>query len=151
MRDPYAGHRSDHVWWVPDAVRDTQWTEWDYVLLEACETIKILQSPQSGQLRNLSEDPDVYWEVDFRVDYGAQELHEATKDKEPDPGVTLFLTNPKKRDDAPFWSVSEWLEDIEKGSPKIERDAPDGARMPTPDDLAELQARRRRVLEEGQQ
>lgn len=147
MHDPYAGHRDqDDLWWQPDPVRDTQWTEWDYVLLETCETIKMLRSPQSGQLRTLAEDPDVFWEVDYRVDYASQELDHHEKDHEPEPGVSLFVTNPHKRNGEPFWTVSEWLEDIEKGSPQIDRAAPEGARPPNADEMAALLERRRKAM-----
>jgi hypothetical protein len=145
MHDPYAGHRNyESPWWQPDPARHTQWTEWDYVLLEAHETIKMLQSPMSGQMRNISEDPEVSWEIGYRVDYGLQELERFEKENEPEPGVQFFLTNPTKRDGKPFWTVTEWLEDIEKGDPVIDRSAPDGAHAPTPEELAEIRARRLR-------
>jgi hypothetical protein len=146
MHDPYAGHRNyEDPWWQPDPLRDTQWIEWDYALLEACETIKMLESPSSGQMRNLSEDPDVYWEIDYRVDYGAQELDRFHKDNEPEPGVNVYLTNPQKRNGEPFWTLTDWLDNIEKGSPQIDRNAPEGAQGPSPEDLLALQERRRKA------
>ena len=146
MHDPYAGYRNyDDPWWTPDPLRHTQWTEWDYLLLEACETIKMLASPQSGQLRTLAEDPDVFWEIGYRVDYGAQELHRHEEEHGHEHGVTFFLTNPKKRGGGEFWTVSEWLEDIESGDPRIERDAPEGGHAPSPAELAEIMERRRRA------
>jgi hypothetical protein len=126
-------------------VRHTQWTEWDYVLLEAAETIEMLESPATGQLRTLSEDPDVYWEIDYRVDYAAQELERFHKEHDTEPGVNLFLTNPQKREGKPFWTVSDWLDNIEEGNPRIEREAPDGSHAPNPEDLIALMERRRKA------
>lgn len=147
MHDPYAGHRNYSTpWWQPDPVRDTQWTDWDYTLLEACETIKMLRSPQSGQLRTLAEDPDVDWEIDYRVDYAAQDLARFEKEHEPEPGVDFFVTNPVKRNDEPFWTVSEWLDDIENGGGKIDRQAPEGARPPTPEEMQAIRERRAQAM-----
>ena len=150
MHDPYAGYRDyDDPFWIADPVRHTQWTEWDYILLEAHETIEMIQSADTQQLRTLSEDPDVQWDIAYRVDYGAQELERHNKDHETEPGVRFYLTNPRKPNGEPFWSVSDWLDDIEKGDPVIERGAPEGGHAPDPADLIALMERRRKVMEEG--
>ena len=132
LRDPYAGHRDyEDFYWTPDPVRDTQWTDWDYALMEAVTAIDSLTNSQTGQYRWLSEDPDVYWEVGESVDYGVQQLVKETekyKDGVPQE-LTLYLKNPTKNGD--FWTVEDWLKHKEEESARLDRGAPEGARPPT--------------------
>ncbi len=144
MRDPYAGHRNhDDPWWQPDPLTDTAWTDWDYALLEAKCAIEMLNDPQTGQLRNLTEDPEVDWDIGYRVNYGAQTMERFQKEHEKDdePGVSFYLTNPRKSGDEPFWGLSDWLKDLESEQ-QVDRNAPEGARPPTPEELAEMRRRR---------
>lgn len=150
LRDPYAGHRPESdIWWVPDPVKDTQWTDWDYTLLEANRVIDMLENSSSGQLRNLAEDPDVYWEVGYRVDYGDQELQRFRKDNEAEPGVTFYLMNPQKRNDEPFWGVTDWLKSLEVEQ-AVDRSAPEGARPPTPEELTAIRERRMAAVQDSE-
>lgn len=142
LRDPYAGHWSEDPWWVPDPVRDTQWTDWDYALLEASATISMLTSKESGQLRMLTEDPDVYWEVEAVVDFAAKTVAEDRKDKDPEPGVTFYPVNPTKRNGEPFWTVEKWVEYQESENRIMERGAVEGARPPTAEEMAAIRERR---------
>lgn len=140
LRDPYAGHRPDDLWWRPDPVLHTQWTEWDFALLDAYSAIEMMRSSQSGQLRNLTEDPDVWWETDAVVDFAAKTVHEDRKDKPDEPGVLFYPTNPQKN--GAFWTFEEWLEYQERENRALERGQPDGARPPTPEELDEMRRRR---------
>lgn len=115
--------------------------------MEAVEAMRLLTSPDSGQLRMLAEDPDVTWEIDYRVDHAAADYEKFVKDKEAEPGVTFFLTNPTKPQDEPFWTIEDWMKNTEGGTQRMDRDAPEGARPPTPEELAEMQERRRKALE----
>ncbi len=146
LRDPYGGHRHDDVWWQPDPVRDTQWTEWDYAILDAYTAIEMMRSGQSGQLRNLTEDPDVYWEVEALVDFAAKTVVEDRKDKEDEPGVQFYPAKPSKN--GPFWTFEQWLEYQASESRSMDRGMPDGARPPTPEELMAMQARRRARAED---
>ncbi len=105
----------------------------------------MLENSMSGQLRNLSEDPDVYWDVGYRVDYGAQELHHFREEHDDEPGVSFFLTNPQKKNGEPFWTLLKWLESMETDQP-IERGAPEGSRAPSPEELEAMRARRAAAL-----
>lgn len=148
LRDPYAGHRSDDPWWVPDPVRDTQWTEWDYALLEASSVISTLTSKASGQLRMLTEDPDVYWEVEAVVDFAAKTVAEDRKDKDDEPGVIFYPANPTKRGGEPFWTVEQWVAYQEKENRVLERGAVEGARPPTAEEMAAIRAKRAEIAAE---
>lgn len=149
MHDPYAGNRDyDDVWWQPDPVRDTQWTEWDYALLDACMAIEMMRSGQSGQLRNLTEDPEVDWEIEWVVDFAAKTMEEFNKEHKSEPGVQFFPSNPTKST-GEFWTFEQWLKYQESENRAMERDAPEGARPPTPEELREMQERRRAQVAEG--
>jgi hypothetical protein len=148
LHDPYAGHRDyDDPFWVGDPVRDTLWTDWDYALAEAISAIDQLTSP-TGQPRWLTEDPEVYWDIGSSVDYSVKTLSdEAAKYKDGvPPEVNHFVKNPHKAGE--FWTMEEWLEwreSLEDGPP-IDRDAPEGARPPLPEELAEMQRAREERL-----
>lgn len=121
-------------------MRDTQWTEWDYALLDAHSAVEMMRSSQSGQLRNLTEDPDVWWETDAVVDFAAKTVAEDRKDKPDEPGVMFFPTNPHKN--GPFWTFEEWLEHQESEHRPMERGQPEGGHAPTPEELEEIRKRR---------
>ena len=148
MKDPYAGHRDyDDSLWMPDVVRDTQWTDWDYALVEAATVIENMTSSQSGQLRWLAEDPDVFWEVDDYTDFAARELDKVqSQKKEPEPGLSYYVKNPTKRDGKPFWSISEWLENADNPERRRDPDQPEGARPPTPEEYLKMQSDREERL-----
>lgn len=124
-------------------MRDTQWTEWDYALLDAHSAITMMRSPLSNQLRNLTEDPDVYWEIEASVDFAAKTLVEDRKDKPDEPGVVFYPTSPTKN--GPFWTFEEWLEYQERDDRALERGAPEGGHAPGVTDLQAIQERRRRM------
>ncbi len=146
LHDPYAGHRDYDDWlWVPDPARDTQWTSWDYALSEAVAALDSLTGT-SGQPRWLAEDPGVYWEVGESVDYATQTLHDATKEyKDGVPAeLNLYVKKPSKPS-GEFWTLEEWLnwkEEHEYDTVRLERNAPEGAHAPTPEEFLEMQAAR---------
>jgi hypothetical protein len=147
MRDPYAGHRNyEDPWWVPDPVRDTAWTEVDYALVEAAQTIESFTSSTSGQLRWLAEDPDVYWDTGETVDYATQQVardSEKYKDGVPHE-VTIFAKNPTKNGE--FWTLEEWFDFLDRDEARVDRGAPAGARPPTSADRAAMRkAREERI------
>lgn len=155
MRDPYAGHRDyDDFWWQPDPVRDTAWTDVDYALVEAAQLIESFTSRESGQLRWLAEDPDVYWDTAEVVDYAMVEVaNHAENYKEGVPhGVTIYPRNPTK--DGDFWTIDEWLDYLDNHQPHVERNAPDGGHAPTIDEMEAREAARaeriRKAYEEAE-
>lgn len=141
LRDPYGGHRNyDDPFWLPDPVMDTQWTDWDYALAEAIAAIDMMTSP-TGQPRWITEDPDVYWEVGASVDFAIKTLHDETskhKDGVP-PELNYFVKNPSKTT-GEFWTLEEWLDwrEEHENEPRLDRDAPEGARPPTPEELDQM-------------
>lgn len=114
-------------------------------MLDACSAIEMMRSPQSGQLRNLTEDPNVYWEVDAVVDFATKTVAEDRKDKPDEPGIMFYPTNPTKAGE--FWTFEEWLEYQETENRTLERGQPEGARPPTPEELEAM--RRRRMGADG--
>lgn len=147
MRDPYAIHRDyENPWWLPDPVRDTMWTDIDYALVEAVQAVEAFTSKESGQLRWLSEDPNVHWGIGRSVDYGVQELEqESAKYKDGVPReVTLYLKDPYK--DGDFWTLEEWFEYLDSNESRVDREAPEGSHAPTPEDrIAVQRAREERI------
>jgi len=140
MHDPYAGHRDyDDIFWVPDPFKHTQWTDWDYALAEAVTVLDNLTDPATQQFAPLVEDPDVVWEVGHRVNYGYKDLHDASKEVEDEPWVTPYLKNPTKVGE--FWSIEEYLQNLENDSKPLERGAPEGAHAPTEADNLERKRR----------
>lgn len=128
-------HRRRDPLWRPDPIKDTQWVAWDYALADAVNAVDMLTNSQTGQYRWLSEDPDVYWEVHESVDYGVQTLSEEAqkyKDGMP-PELTLTLKNPVKTT-GEFWTIDEWLAHAESSEARLDRDAPEGAHPPTPEE-----------------
>lgn len=143
MRDPYAGHRPfDAAWWVPDPIRDTQWTEVDYALVEAAELVETFTSKSSGQLRWLAEDPDVYWDTGEIVDYAAQAVSEhASNYKDGVPHeITIYPKDPVKNGE--FWTIDEWLDHLDKDQARADRNAPVGGHAPTADEMEQREAAR---------
>lgn len=130
---------------MPDPLVDTQWTDWDYALAEAIAAIDMLTS-QTGQPKWLTEDPGVYWDIGASVDYSVRTLAdeaEKYKDGVP-PELNLYVKNPHKPT-GDFWSMEQWLEwreENEGSEPRLDRDAPEGARPPTTDEFLEMQKAR---------
>lgn len=140
LRDPYAMYR-DHndIFWRPDPVRHTQWTDWDFLLAEA---VAIMDGGMiddgTGQPRWLAEDPDVDWKVGTVVNFAEQDLAEAyEKLPEGSKGYHLYLHSPYKKGE--FWTAEEWLQNVENEEKQMERGAPSGGHAPS---AAENQARR---------
>jgi hypothetical protein len=147
MRDPYAAHRDyDDIYWLPDVNKHTQWTEWDYALAEAYTTRENFTDPHTGQPRWLAEDPDVYWDIGETVSHAAADLQRAQEEVHDRPGWDVFLKNPHKTT-GEFWTIDDWLEQLESDSRVMERGAPEGATGPSAEDLAALMERRRKVIE----
>lgn len=150
LHDPYAGHRDwDDPFWIPDPVLHTQWTDWDFALAEAVTALDSLSS-QSGQPRWLAEDPDVYWDVITTVDYSIQQLAEEQRQYKEGvpPEISHYLHNPHKTT-GEFWTMEEWLDWREENrdrAPILDRNAPDGARPPTADELVAMQKAREERL-----
>lgn len=146
LRDPYALHRCDwDEYWVPDPVRDTVWTEWDFVLVEAANALDVYTN-EFGQPRWLAEDPDVYWETGIRVDFAEADYRKAAEGTLPDGG-SVYLKNPNKIT-GEFWGIEEWLKFIEQDDDTrpLERGMPEGSHAPTPEDFqAMLDAREERL------
>lgn len=115
--------------------------------MDAHTAIEMMRSSQSGQLRNLTEDPDVYWEVEAVVDFAARTVLEDRKDKEDDPGIIFFPTNPTKTNGS-FWTFEQWIEYQQSEDRVMDRGQPDGARPPTPEELHAMQERRRMAIED---
>lgn len=142
-------HRDyEDPWWIPEPVRDTAWTDWDYILVEVYQAIESYTSPSSGQPRWISEDPEVYWETEVRVDFADASVRKATEAmKEVPAGGSVYPVNPKKKDDKPFWTIQEWLQSLsEKG--ETEQGAPkEKGRPPTPLELKAIRERRRQNSE----
>lgn len=149
LRDPYAGHRLYEHGWVPNPATDTLWTEDDYLLVEAVTAMDSLMAP-TGYPRWITEDPDVFWDISESVDYSVQQRNhhaEGYKDGVPDE-LTISVKNPTKRGDKPFWTLEEWLENVEKDeAPRIDRDAPEGGHFPEPEELALMMAERQARIE----
>lgn len=103
-----------------------------------------MRSGQSGQLRNLTEDPDVYWETEAVVDFAAKTVLEDRKDKDEEPGVIFYPTNPTKTT-GPFWTFEQWIEYQEREDRAMDRGQPEGARPPTLEELQAMQERRRKA------
>jgi hypothetical protein len=140
MHDPYAGHRNyADPFWVPDPQRHTQWTDWDYALMEAVTVLDGLTDPISGQPSWLAEDPGVMWELGHRVNYAAKDLADAAKETESEPWVSAYLKNPSKAGD--FWTIDEYLQNLENDSKPMERGAPGGGHVPEPEDNIERKRR----------
>lgn len=115
--------------------------------MDAHAAIEMMRGP-SGQLRNLTEDPDVYWEVEAVVDFATRTVIEDRKDKEDEPGVTFYPANPTKTTGA-FWTFEQWIEYQQREDRVLDRGQPEGARPPTPEELREMQERRRRIIAES--
>jgi hypothetical protein len=140
MHDPYAGYRDyDDIWWVPDPVLHTQWLDWDFALTEAITILDSLMDGQTQQPAWLVEDPDVMWEIGHRVNYALKDLHEAGKEVQDEPWVTPYLKNPSKLGE--FWSIEEYLQNVENDAKPLERGAPEGGHVPTADDNIERKRR----------
>lgn len=140
MNDPYAGHRDyEDPWWVPDPITDTAWTDVDYALVQAVQTVEAFTSKSSGQLRWLAEDPDVYWDLGEAVDYATQTVARYAEDHYKD-GVpnelTIYPKNPQKAGE--FWTLEEWFDFMDKDDIRLDRDAPKGARPPTAEENQQL-------------
>lgn len=150
LRDPYAGHRLYEYGWTPDPATDTLWTEDDYLLVEAVTVMESLMS-KTGYPRWLTEDPDVFWDTGEAVDYGIQELVRASegyKDGVPEE-LTIYLKNPTKRGDEPFWTIEQWLEKTESDdAPRLDRDAPEGGHFPDPEDMILMVEQRKARIEQ---
>jgi len=144
LQDPYALHRC--YWredWEPDPIADTQWTDWDFALDRAFQVIEDFTDSQNGQLIWWDQSPEVRWEVrkrfsghDAAVERRRNELHESGK--ELDPGEDLYAVpvfdNPQKPP-----TMNSWFEMLEEENGRIRpRGAPEGARPPTPQELADL-------------
>lgn len=140
MHDPYAGHR-DYAdpFWVPDPDRHTQWTDWDYALMEAITVLDNLTDPATGQFAWLAEDPEVAWELGHRVNYALKDLHEASAEVQDEPWVTPYLKNPTKK--GKFWTIEEYLQNLENDAKPLERGAPDGGHAPTAEENIERKRR----------
>lgn len=154
-RDPYAIHRNyEDPWWIPDPIRDTQWTDIDFALVEAAQAVEAFTSKDSGQLRWLAEDPDVYWEIGERVDFAIKEVAQASekyKDGVPRE-LTLYPKNPTK--DGEFWTLEEWMDNMDKDQVRLDRGAPEGGHAPTLDEIEARDAARaeriRKALEDAE-
>lgn len=148
MHDPYAGHRDYDNWmWVPDPVRDTQWTDWDYALAEAVSVIDSLTDKTTGQLSLYVEDPDVMWTVGHRVNYAQKDLQEAGKELEKEPWVTPYLKEPTKAGD--FWTLEEYFQNVENDQKPLERGAPGGADTPSAEDNVERKKREKERIHQA--
>jgi hypothetical protein len=102
--------------------------------------------PSTGQPRWLAEDPDVYWEIGETVSHAAADLHKAQEEVADKPGWSVHLKNPKKTT-GEFWTIEEWLDNLESESRIMERGAPEGGGGPSPEDLIALAERRRKAAE----
>jgi len=150
LQDTYAIHR--HWWnpfWEPDSVRDTEWTDWDYALIKAYQVIEDMTSGSSGQLMWLAQSARVHWDVEARTDFAdAAVQREREKRGTPKPGEELFATNPHVAPGEEMPTMLEWLEDLQTGNLGRESNAPEGARPPTPAEVEEMRAARKKRLEE---
>lgn len=145
LHDPYALHRNaTDPWWEPDPVRDTQWTHWDYALMEAVSVLDSLIDGNTGQPRWLVEDPEVDWKLGSTVNFGEQILAKANEKLKPDDGIRHYLHSPYKKGE--FWTIEEWLQNIEDEEKVMERGAPHGGHAPTAaENIARKKAQQDRI------
>lgn len=133
------------ILWEPDLARDTQWTDWDYALLEAYSTIEDM-TDRNGQLLWLAESPNVYWDNDTRINHAEAELQKIGEESKMSPGETPFLYNPHTEDGSPLPTMVDWLKSLDEGTNKHEKNTPQGARPPTSAERAERRKRREAAL-----
>lgn len=150
LQDPYALHR--HWWdryWEPDPVRDTQWTNWDYVLVKAYQVIQDMTDASSGQLLWLSQSGRVFWDTESRIDGAEAAVQKATEErKKLEPGERIFAVNPHVAPGEELPTMIEWLEEIESGQLGRERGAESAGIAPDLDAIEALREARKKKLEE---
>lgn len=139
-------------WWVPDPVRDTQWTSWDFALSEAVTMLDTMMDETTGQPRWLAEDPDIDWKIGTIVNFAEQELANAyEKLPEDAKGYHLYLHSPFKQGE--MWTLEEWLQNVEDDEKRLERGAPVGGHRPTAAEnvarRAAMEERIRKALEDA--
>ena len=146
MHDAYAGYRDySDPFWAPSV--DPLWIDWDYALAEAWKVRESFTDDATGQPRWLTDDPDVFWTVDEVVSHAAADLYKAQREIDDEPWRKVYLKDPKKRNDEPFWCIDEWLENLESDNRVIERGAPIGGHAPSAEDMAEMRKRRLEALQ----
>lgn len=126
-------------------MRDTQWTDWDWALAEAYSVIENM-TDRNGQLLWLAESPNVYWETDTRINHVEAELSRLAEERKLDPGEMPFVHSPHTQDGSPLPTMLDWLQSLEDGTNKHERNTPQGSRPPTAAERAERRKKREAEL-----
>lgn len=139
LRDYYAGYRdySDPFWKFNG---EPSWTDWDYALAEAWQARQNFYDESTGQPRWMTDDPDIDWKIGVSVNFAEQQLQEAYEKLGDDKkGYHLYLTDPYKKS-GEFWTIDEWIDNLEREEKQLERSAPVGGHKPTAHENAKRKA-----------
>lgn len=133
-------------------MRDTTWTDWDYILIEAVQLHDDWTDSESGQWIPHDQSGNVWWDVK-RHESGALAAIETEQKKSKDgekPGVRLYAVPTFEQDDdgndiKP--SLEQYLKEMEEGISGERRPrGQENAAPPTPEQMLEL---RRMQAENG--
>lgn len=139
LHDVYALHRN---WWDPQwkpGIGDTDWTTWDYALADAYQIIEDYTDSESGQWLPYDQSGDVYWDVKSRISGSLAAIRKAEENRELQPGESLYAV-PVFRDDKDKPTLESWLKDVAEETNDARPAQAKGARPPTPEELAALEA-----------
>lgn len=139
LHDPYALHRnwwepwlSEGIAWVPDHT-SRDWTDWDYTLADAFQTIEDFTDSESGQFIPYDASGDVDWDAQVSTSGYLEAVRKYEDAHELKPGERVYAV-PSFRypDNKP--TLESWAKDQEDGVERIPSEQK-GARPPTPEEL----------------
>lgn len=141
LGDDYAGHR---CWWRDDWEENPAlinvWTSWDFALLRAYQIIEDYTDKETGQLVWVDQSPEVDWDIRHSYSGSREAELRYMKDKELKPGENIYaVPSIRNPEDPP--SMLKWLTDLENDQARpMPANAPQGARPPTPEELARMRS-----------
>lgn len=106
--DPYFGHRD---WFTGEVVSEPTWTEWDYALASACQTIEDFTDNETGHLVWVEQSDRVAFDATrfIKKSEAAKERKTSGKNYKAQPGER-WRTKPIVMDGGPMPTLREWLE-----------------------------------------
>lgn len=108
-RDPFTGE--------PNNDNASEWTEWDFLLVQAYQTIEAY-TDSNGIRKWQKDDPEERISALRKIDPYQAEIDRITRKKnyKPDPGEFFVPDLKTGREDGKFWTYTEWMDSILKDS-----------------------------------
>lgn len=149
FHDPLFGHHRPWMEWLTGIPHETDpeladvWTDWDFILADVEQTISDYTDPESGQYMPYDQSGEVDWDVRVKVSGAKKALDAAYKRNPPKDGESYYAV-PTFRDPENKPTLESWAKDMEEGKADGRPPEARDARPPSPAELAEFLARKKR-------